>query len=130
MAVLVFFEDSQGKRQTFECPELPEAPQGSIFSSGFGWDRLLASRRGGRVDFYNASADELSAFATVEKTAGGIAVAVRITELEIRGFHVFKTIEFQGVKPASIQGGFRVGFESEGRDASYFFSPEEVKELF
>lgn len=129
MAELVmFFEDSSLQRQVFRCPEMPEAPRGSLFHEGLDWGKIELRKTGTGVQFYNTVLMEtsLAVQILVQET---LEIAFQVMESEIRGFQVFKTVEFKDVSLERIAGGFRVGIERNGKELACSFSPSEVQKL-
>lgn len=127
--LIVFFEDSQGKRQVFRCPEMVEAPRGSLLHEQFDFGKLEVRKRGNGIVFYNNELQDVSASVEVKKGEEGIDITVAITETEIRSFQVFKNIEFTNIKRERVEKGFKMGFERDGEEVACSFSPEDVKKV-
>lgn len=114
---IVFAENNRG-RQVFRCPDIAEAPAGSMFHFQFDLRDLKIQKQGRQARFYNPSLRDTSAVAQV----GGDRILVGITESEIRSFQVFKTIEFD----LDVTEGVTVGFERGEQSAIVEFTPEDL----
>ena len=125
--VIVFFEDSNGERQVFRCPELPEAPRGSLFHKDFDFKNIEIRKTVIGADFYNQILRGTSASVRLNKSDKAIAIAVVIVENEIRSFQVFKNIEFDNISLSRVDHGFKVGFVAHGQEVYSEFSLQDLE---
>ena len=125
--VIVFFEDSNGERQVFQCPELPEAPRGSLFHKDFDFKNIEVRKTVIGADFYNQILRGTSASVRLSRSDEAITIAVVIVENEIRSFQVFKNIEFDHISLSRIEKGFKVGFEAHDQEVYSEFSLRDLE---
>ena len=125
--VIVFFEDSSGERQVFRCPELPEAPRGSLFHNDFDVEKIEVRKTVKGADFYNRILQGTSASVRISTSGEVIDITVVIVENEIRSFQVFKNIEFNNISLPRVEHGFKVGFETNGKEVYSLFSLQELE---
>ena len=125
--VIVFFEDSNGERQVFRCPELPEAPRGSLLHKDFDFKNIEIRKTVIGADFYNQILRGTSASVRISKSDKAIAIAIVIVENEIRSFQVFKNIEFDNISLSRVDHGFKVGFVAHGQEVYSEFSLQDLE---
>src|SRR3989338_1017127 len=93
MKEVIMFIESEKERKTYECPNMPEAPRGSIFHKDFDISTLKMRRNDNIIEFINPEDNETAITAIVERHGNKINASFVVTELAIRSFQVFKNIE-------------------------------------
>lgn len=124
--------------QYYEFFEMPEAPRGSIFNRGFSFTSLetrpLKNTEGVLVgaDFFNKTGGEVSVSIVVGASADSKTadIEIKVRELEIRSFYVFKNDGFFSVPAAMLKNGFEIGLEKGSERMSFAIGGPEAERIF
>ncbi len=128
MALLLFYEDSSGIRQSRLCPEIPEAPLTSLLHHRFRLASLAVRKRPGHAEFVHPSGEALLAV-SIAHSGKEALIEFDIRESEIRSYEVFKPVRFERIPVAAVRKGCTVGLMNRGAEIACNFSAEDMAEV-